>query len=215
MRTLIAIPCMDMVHTIFMKSLLGMRKVPGTAYALSCSSLVYDARNSLVTQAIEENFDRILWLDSDMDLPPDLMTTLAADMDEGRDMVSGLYIRRREPVEPTIFKECCYYEGTNGIPEPHADVYLDYPQDQIFEIAACGFGGTMMSVAMAKRVKEEFGVPFSPLIGFGEDISFCMRARELGYKIWCDSRPKIGHVGFWTVTENTYLAARDARNSKT
>ena len=33
------------------------------------------------------------------------------------------------------------------------------------------------------------------LLGFGEDLSFCIRAQELGRKIYCDSRIKMGHVG--------------------
>ena len=66
MRTLIAVPCMDMVHTVFMASLLQLNKPEGTEIAVSSSSLVYDARHSLAKKALNEGFDRILWIDSDM-----------------------------------------------------------------------------------------------------------------------------------------------------
>ena len=35
MRTLIAIPCMDMVHTIFMRALLNLNKSGEVQYAIS------------------------------------------------------------------------------------------------------------------------------------------------------------------------------------
>ena len=44
---------MDMVHTIFMRALLGMNLVGECQYAISCSSLIYDARNNLAKQAIK------------------------------------------------------------------------------------------------------------------------------------------------------------------
>jgi len=209
MRTLIAIPCMDMVHTIFMKSLLGMDKVGDYCFSLSCSSLVYDARNGLAKQAVLENYDRILWLDSDMEFQPDLMKRLSADLDEGREMVSALYFTRKAPVKPNIFASCGYYhdKDTDEV-TPAAVNYWEYPQDDIFPIAACGFGGVMMTTDLVKRIGDKFGLPFSPILGFGEDLSFCARAAELGVEMYCDSRIKMGHVGLGTITEEVYLKSR-------
>ena len=39
---------------------------------------------------------------------------------------------------------------------------------------------------------------------FGEDISFCIRARELGYKLICDPRIKVSHIGRSVINETTY-----------
>ena len=66
MRTLIAVPCMDMVHTFFMTSLLALRKAAGTEVAVASCSLVYEARHTLALKALNDGFDRVLWLDSDM-----------------------------------------------------------------------------------------------------------------------------------------------------
>lgn len=209
MRTLIAIPCMDMVHTIFMKSLLGMDKVGEYCFSMSASSLVYDARNGLAKQAVLENFDRVLWLDSDMEFAPDLMKRLSADLDEGREMVSALYFTRKAPVKPNIFNSCGYYhdEEKNEV-TPAAINYWEYPKDTIFPIAACGFGGVMMTTDLIRKVGEKFGLPFSPILGFGEDLSFCSRVADLGIEMFCDSRIKMGHVGLGTITEEIYLKNR-------
>ena len=209
MKTLIALPCMDMVHTIFLKSLLSMDRIGQCGFAFSCSSLIYDARNQLAKQAVNEGYDRVLWLDSDMDFQPDLLKQLSADMDEGREFVSGLYFKRKAPVKPVIYKSLGFYkdEGVEGV-TPVAVPYEDYPQDSIFTIAACGFGGCLVSVDLIKRVGEKFGLPFSPIMGFGEDLSFCTRVTELGVEMYCDSRVKMGHVGLGTITEETYFQMR-------
>ena len=34
---------------------------------------------------------------------------------------------------------------------------------------------------------------FAPINGVGEDLSFCWRARQCGYKIWCDPSIALGH----------------------
>lgn len=206
MKTLIAIPCLDMVHTMFMRSLLGMRRTGKAEFGIACSSLVYDARNTLARKAIVEGFDRVLWLDSDMVFEPDFMERLNADLDEGRDMVSGLYFTRKLPLKPVLFSECGYYRKNEETREvvPTAKAYYDYPKDSIFEIAACGFGGVLMNTSLLAEVESKFGLPFGPMIGFGEDISFCLRVTELGKKMHCDSRAKMGHVGYSTINEETY-----------
>ena len=209
MKTLIALPCMDMVHTTFMKSLVAMERVDECRFSIMCSSLVYDARNSLAKQAVTEGYDRMLWLDSDMDFDPDLLVRLSADMDEGRELVSGLYFKRKAPVKPVIYKEVGYYHSDlDDSVTPVAVSYEDYPKDSIFPIAGAGFGGVLVSVDLIKRVGDKFGLPFSPILGFGEDLSFCLRASEVGAEMFCDSRVKLGHVGFGTITEETYFNTR-------
>ena len=200
---------MDMVHTTFMKSLIGMERVGECRFSITCSSLVYDARNTLAKQAVTEGFDRMLWLDSDMDFDPDLLVRLSEDMDEGRELVSGLYFKRKAPVKPVIYKEVGLYQSkVDESVTPVALPYEDYPRDSIFPIAGCGFGGVLVSVDLVKRVGDKYGLPFSPIVGFGEDLSFCLRASELGAELWCDSRVKMGHVGLGTITEDTYFNTR-------
>ena len=207
MKTRIAIPCMDMVNTLFMQSLLGMRRTGRAEFGIACSSLVYDARNALARKAIVEKFDRVLWLDSDMVFDPDFMERLNADLDAGRDMVSGLYFTRKLPLKPVIFNECGYFRRNEETMEvvPTAKTYYDYPKDSIFEVAACGFGGVLMNVSLLEEVEAKFGLPFAPIVGFGEDISFCLRVSELGKKMYCDSTARMGHVGYSTINEETYV----------
>lgn len=212
MKTLICVPAMDTLHTEFFKSFVGMRRDADTRVLVSQSSLIYDARNNMARQAVKGGFDRILWLDSDMSFEPDLMERLSARLDEGRDFVSALYFTRKAPVRPVVYKECGYFEDKDGAVSPVAVWYDDYPRDTIFEAKAVGFGAVMMTTDCITKVAEQFGLPFSPMLGFGEDLSFCGRASQCGITMWVDSTIKCGHVGIGTITESTFIEQGGMKN---
>lgn len=201
MKTLIAIPCMDMVHTDFLRSCLGLEKMGEVRFGFAQSSVIYDARNALANMAIGENFDRVLWLDSDMSFDGDLFLRLSEHLDMGKEMVSGLYFSRKGETKPIIYKRL--YIKAEG-PEAVAENYDDYPVDDLFKIEGCGFGAVMMTVDLLKRVKDKYALPFFPVSGFGEDLSFCLRAIQMGADIWCDSTIKLGHVGLAVYNEDLY-----------
>lgn len=204
-KILIAIPCMDMVHTDFMISLNNLQRIGATSCAVTKSSLVYSARNSLTKQAIANGFDRILWLDSDMVFESDLLVKLSEHVDNGCEYVSGLYFKRTYPTEPVLYKSIEQRQIEDGL-STDALVYTNYPKDQLFEVAATGFGAVMMTTDLAKKVYDEYGLPFSPTLGLGEDLSFCLRAKSVGAKLYCDSSIKLKHIGLTSYDEVTYLS---------
>lgn len=210
MKTLIAVPCMDVCPTLFIKSLVGLRVFGEVEFSLSVGSLVYDARNKLCEKAIDGNFDRVLWLDSDMVFQSDLFERLSARIDEGRDFVSGLYFTRKGEVTPVIYKSMAIEKLPDGKLKPVAGKYLDYPKDSIFPITACGFGAVMMKTSAIETVRDKFGLPFAPAAGFGEDLSFCLRMTECGMQMYCDSSIKCGHVAYREITEELW----EERNAK-
>ena len=195
MRTMIGIPTMGEVPVRFMASLLAMKRVGSVEFEMTDHSLIYDARNRIAKLAIDEGFDRVLWLDSDMVFGPELMEKLSRWIDCGCEMVSGLYFKRKPPPEPVIYQDCCLRKDEEGKPVPSAVVYRDFPENRIFEVAGCGFGAVMTTVQLLKDVYDSFGLPFSPAGGLGEDLSFCARVAELGRKMWCDSSIQLGHIG--------------------
>lgn len=203
MRTMIGIPAMDFVSTSFMTCLTSLQPVDDTTMCVIQSSLVYDARNDIAKNAIEQGYDRILWLDSDVTFPGDLLERLSARMDEGYEFVSGLYFTRKDPIKPVIYQRVELTEK-DGKRMPLAGNFTEYPKNDIFQIAGCGFGCVMMTVDLLKRIFEKHGAPFSPLAGFGEDLSFCIRANDVGTKMYCDSSIKLGHIGQHVITESIY-----------
>lgn len=206
MKTMIAIPCMDMVHSGFMASLLTLNtKGHEISYEVLSGSLIYDARNRLLKTAKDTGADRILWLDSDMRIPTDALQILSKDIDEGCEIVSGLYFQRRPQYAPVVFKECGVDIEGEGHLVPFASKYLDYPDKCLFQVTAFGFGCVLMTMKAAEKIVDELGtMPFTPTSGFGEDLSFCMRAKCVGLDLFCDSRVKCGHIGYKEFTEQDY-----------
>ena len=203
MNIYVATPCSDFINAQSAMSLLSMRSKDRVRYGMTVTTMVYDARNDLTAAALQNDCDRVMWIDSDMIVPPDIIDLLGADLDEGRDFVSALYFSRKAERKPVIFKNLSFEKQDDHI-IPHADFYMDYPTDSIFRIAGCGFGACLMKTEVLQKVTEKFGAPFNLIPGFGEDISFCKRCEEIGIGIWCDSRIKCGHIGQYIFTEADY-----------
>ena len=197
MNYLIAIPAMDWCPVPFTYSLATLQHVGPTRISLISGAAVHEAREELATEAIKTGADRVLWLDSDMQFSSDVMARLAQRLDEGWDLCCGIYTKRRLPVSPVIYEHVDLESG-------EVKQYLDYPQDSLFDVAGCGFGCVMTSVALLKRIQDAYGALFMPVSRLSEDLSFCARARALGARMACDSTIKVGHVGLFTYGEQIY-----------
>ena len=179
MKILIAVPCMDQVPALFAQSLATLNRVGNCKIAFQIGSLIYHSRDNLAKKAIEEECDYIFWLDSDMVFQPDTLERLIQSIGKG-DIISGLYFRRVSPFSPVLFKD---FEVV-GESATWSDFHK-IPKD-VFEVGACGFGCLLMPTNIFIDVQVKFGQMFAPIGRIGEDLSFCWRARQCGYKIVCD-----------------------------
>lgn len=200
-KTLIAVPCFDMVHADFMESVINLKKPENSFFTKLTNTLIYSARNIIAGNALQAGFDRVLWLDSDMRFPVDMIERLSDDMDKGYDLVTGLYFTRKVPIKPNIFSTMRYDSPTDA----EAQIMYEYPEGLV-DIAACGFGCCLTSVDLIRRVGDAYGSPFTPLDGVGEDMSFCWRAGQIGAKMCCDTRIKCDHIGQAVYNEQFYKA---------
>ena len=204
MRTLIAVPCMSMVYADFMVSLVTLDKPAGTELMVQKNTLIYDARNRIAASAIQRDFDYVFWVDSDMSFEPDAMARLLEDAKDGRHFVSGLYFTRHRPIMPSLFRNVVYERSADGKLDSHGDVMETWPQDSLFETKGSGFACVVTSTQLLFDVWQRFGAPFTPMERLGEDIGFCWKAAQCGYRLWTDSRVKVGHVGEYTYTDRDY-----------
>lgn len=207
-RILIAVPCHDMVHAKFTRSLMELDKPAGTGFAMIQNTQIHNARNLIARQAVECGFDYVLWLDSDMVFPYYTMKRLLEDMD-GRDYVTALCFSRNDNPIPCIYS-AVNWSVDNAEVKTSADVLSDYPIESLFEIAGSGFACVMTSTVLLRDMVERCGAPFYPLMGMGEDLTFCFRAKQAGYKLYCDSRIKIGHIGEKIYDEDSYILQKIA-----
>ena len=202
MKVFIAIPSLDTVPALFCQSLALLQRACDTIVGFQVGSLVYNARNELARQAIKSEADWVLWLDSDMVFEPDLLKKMLKVCEENDiDFLTGLCFRRKPPYTPTLFDRLDKME--------HGASYttiMSVPEGR-FKVGGCGFAGVLMSTDILLSVAARFGGRmFDPLEGFGEDVSFCWRARQCGYEIWCDSDIELGHVGSMIVTREFFEA---------
>ena len=187
MKLLIAIPTLDFVHVEFMKSLLGLIKsldeeqIPYEVKIVS-GTLVYLARDEIVSYAIGYEFTHVLWLDSDMVFTDQLFDDL---FDTGKDFVCGVFHARRPGHQSCIFR---------SLTPPERYRWDQYPSVP-FLIKGCGMAATLVKTSILLDVRQKYGNCFTPLPYLGEDLSFCKRADELGYEIWCEPCARVGHIG--------------------
>lgn len=202
MKILIAVPCMDQVPVPFCYSLATLEKTGECTLSMKSGALIYTSRDSMAIQAIQGEYDYVLWLDSDMKIPPDAFVRMMKTMQERKDIeiLSGLYFRRVPPYSPVLFDklemngEECDYTEFKSIPEG------------IFECGAVGLGCCLMKTDVFFDVQSRFRQMFSPIGRNGEDVAFCWRARQCGYKVWCDPSIVCGHVAYSVVDDKFFKA---------
>ena len=204
-RILIAVPCMDQVPAPFAQSLAMIRKTEDdVACSFQMGSLIYTSRNNLALQAIKGEFDYMLWLDSDMVFSQDILVQMKKTLDKkGLDMLSGLYFRRVPPFTPVLFDQL-------DISEEGICTWTDWKDvpEGLFKVGGCGFGCVLMKTDVLFDVQCKYGELFNPIANMGEDLSFCWRARQCGYDIWCDSSIVLGHVGYTVINDKFYKSYR-------
>lgn len=210
-KIMIAVPCMDQVPAPFAQSLAMIRKPDDdVACSFQMGSLIYTSRNNLALQAMKAEFDYMLWLDSDMVFQQDLLIKMKQVMDEkDLDFLTGLYFRRVPPFTPVLFDQLDIDE--NGICT-WTD-WKDVPEG-MFKIGGCGFGCVLIKTDVLFDVQAKFGEMFSPIANMGEDLSFCWRARQCGYDIWCDPSLICGHVGYTIINDKFYQSYRSVHPEK-
>lgn len=197
MKTLIAVPCMDQVPSSFCQSVSTLNRVDDCMIAFQVGSLVYESRAKLAQRALEMDADWMLWLDSDMVFNSDLLyRMLETATKEETDFVTGVYYRRVEPYAPTLFSKLDCTEG--AVTWENVQEIPDHP----FEVEGCGFGAVLLHTQVLFDVLAKFdGRMFQPIDGIGEDLSFCWRARQCGYKIIADPSLPLGHMGHVMITK--------------
>jgi len=144
---------------------------------LQSCSLAYN-RNG-IWQRMKGNGD-LLFIDSDMVFTPEDVAKIEKHL-ETYDIIGGLY------------------QLTNGelaiLDRVPGDYEFIKPKDGIFEVGACGTGFMGISQRVIDKLGDE---PFNSVIEgnitHGDDVSFCHRAREAGFKVFVDSDIRVGHI---------------------
>lgn len=165
----------------------------GSTIEISANAMVHTARNKMIEDFVADpHMTHILFFDSDMTLPSNGLQML---LEDDKDIVGGLCFTRRLPVEPTVYESIIKEDK-----ELYRNLY-SYPRDSVFETDATGGACLLVKKDVFLKMEHPW---FEFKHHFGEDIYFCRKAKELGYKIWVDSRVKVGHIGEIEFNENMF-----------
>ncbi|HOA79894.1 MAG TPA: hypothetical protein PKK61_02365 [Defluviitaleaceae bacterium] len=197
-KILIAVPTVGQVEIEYVNSILRLsRTVINADIIHSAGSLVYAARNDFTKQAIEGGYSHLLFIDSDMVFNADALNVL---LHHNKDIISGSIFSRVPPYKP-----CFYSKLRLGEPGEIICENVKKLQDGLQEVEGVGTAFLLIKTQVLKDIIEKHNIyPFTPILGYGEDLSFCIRARQCGYKIWVDNDLTIGHIGKVIVTRSAY-----------
>lgn len=194
---MISSPMMDMCHTQFCVSLANLIAhtavvAPPNLYIgfhqFGTSILQY-AREALAKKSLEQKATHILWIDSDMEFPPDLLVRL---LRHDVDIVGANCIARRPPFNLTARDE-----SGKQIPTNPDSTGLE-------KVASVGFGVLMHRIEVLHAIPEpwfdfEWNRESEFTLITGEDVRFCKRARAAGFDIYIDHdlSKQVNHVGMF------------------
>jgi hypothetical protein len=196
LKIAICVPAMDMVHGWFAYSLaLAMsahtHKHPEDKLILyfAVGTLIEQSREQLSIKALDWGADYIVWFDSDMRFPKDVISELVK---HDKDIVGCNYPTRKWPqIEPTAFWDDLH----------QTRVYTKEKSTGLEEVASLGFGCIAIKSGVFDTIQEPwFLVPWSREMmehDCGEDIYFCRKARDAGIKVYIDHdlSKKVCHIG--------------------
>lgn len=194
-RVAITVPCMDDVKSDFAFSLAAMinhahaDQIPGLE-ALGIlnwrTTVLPDSRNIIAQKAVEEGFTHLLWIDSDMKFPHDMLGRL---LRHRVDFVGINASMRNPPFKTTAMR----VKGENLITNSHSS--------GLEKVERVGLGVVLHTVDVLHRIRKRpwFTFEYMPSkhVHRGEDYVFCQKVRKAGFEIWVDHdvSKEVGHVG--------------------
>lgn len=155
-------------------------------------------REEISHSAIEDNYDYLFFIDSDMIFPSKILDIL---WDKHKDVIGAVYSLR----SGCEHGPCVYdYNKKTGAFDAHGK----WPLNKTYRVDGIGTGMLLIKIEAMKKIPPprfaylECDTPdkYGNRRRLGEDLSFCLRCRKAGIKIYADSHATIGHLGekAWT-----------------
>lgn len=133
--------------------------------------------NYISAQVVKSGCDYLFRVDDDMIYESNTLDRLLA---HNKDIIGGLYYTKYETQAPVI------------------EYLTDERPEGLFECGALGGGLTLIKCDVFKKIPQPFyGYIWNDngSIKESNDWFFCHKARENGFKIWCDSTVTAKHSG--------------------
>lgn len=157
-------------------------------------------RNECVAEAMRRGSKWVLFVDDDVFIPDFSIQRFMTLAQKGYKVISGIYYKKSEQVEPVIFKRL----GDGP--------YYDFPTNEVFEIEGSGAGCMWIDLDIFKKF-DEAKLPYFKQdwimsldkknknlvqVEIGEDHWLYYQAKQLGFPSYCDSSLMCDHFDIRT-----------------
>lgn len=156
---------------------------------------IAENRNYIVYQAINNKSDYLLMIDADMTFLPDTLDKLLSN---DKDICGVAYHSRGSTDIVKIVPDIMSIVETNKGKYINLEEEKDPKYKKTFECYATGTGIILIKVNIFRKIMTpwfEFTWHSNGKCKEGEDWNFCFKAKDEGYKIYCDPTIKVGHLG--------------------
>jgi GT2 family glycosyltransferase len=193
-KVMLAFAHPGIVHTDFMLSVLALVQQNEPRYLdsylmIRSGPMITMTRNIMTRRYLESDCDWLWMVDSDIDFPPDTLDRMlgAADPVE-RPVLGASYLVLNDELQPV--------RGIYAIPQLGKPAVPVEPEpDTVMQVDATGTGCLLIH----RSVLEKAGLfPFAQVLTstceYSEDLSFCLRVRELGFPVHVATGIMVGHT---------------------
>ncbi len=165
-----------------------MKRDPENTYIIAWEGCnVHQCRINIVKEAQKYNCTHLLFIDYDMLFEPDVAEKLLA---RDKDIIGVNSMVRGLPLASTV-------KIHNEKGEKAYEV-----SGECFECQAVGTGIMLIKMSVFDKLPKPwfFYEQDGDDMKTGSDMWFCNKAKEAGFKVWCDSSVKVGHIGDYVYT---------------
>jgi hypothetical protein len=194
----IALPTAEIGRfTMFMVSMAGTRQPNDTHLSVMASASVTENLNGVMRNL--RDADAWVWiLGDDHTWLSGCLMKLLETMDEHDeiDVLVPLVVKRNPPWHLVVFKDAGTFE--DGMPRWKPFDWEEIPETGVFEVDAAGSAGMLVR----REVLDTLGDPWfenSGKVILNEDVTFCKKVTEAGFRIFATADATMGHLGIFNV----------------
>lgn len=156
------------------------------------------AREQLAQTALNMGCDYLFMIDDDQLADPDLVFKL---LKHDVDIVGALTFTRNPPHNPVIYERIEGFDPSSGTRYDFTKTVHAYIRDTLMECDAIGFGCALIKTEVFRKMPKPW---FMGSHGTGEDIHFCLQAKKHGFRVFMDTKNKMGHLSHPTIVTEEY-----------
>jgi hypothetical protein len=189
-KVAICVPHMESVSARFWLAMQNLSAEDAEVFLLPwCCSYVTSARNTLAINALNAKATHVMFVDSDMTFPANVIDRL---LSWGKEIVGATYVKR-SPDHEVVCRNSFLVAG---------DLQSG---KELVEMLAMPTGMLLIEAGVFSKLKKPwFRMDYVEEceqhpdgLEIGEDVYFCREARKVGVRAWCDVplSKVVGHLG--------------------